>query len=160
VRKRFTPPIILAVVALAATGMGWTQDDPRIGTWLLNVARSRYTPGPPPAKEIRTYTAVGHTTNVSVESVDQHGTRVSLQYVAAENGKDYPITGLASADAIAMRRIDGRTFEADTKKNGKIIGTTRGEISTDGRVLKLTFKSISPAGQAITNVAVYDKQRR
>jgi hypothetical protein len=68
------------------------------------------------------------------------------------------MTGLASADSIAMRSIDGRRFEAETKKNGKVIGTTRGEISADGKILMLTFKSTSPAGQAITNVAVYDKQ--
>jgi len=158
VRKLFTRATILAVVAIAATGMVWAQNDPRIGTWALNVAKSKYTPGPPPAREIRTYTALGHTVNVSVESVDLHGTRVSLRYEARENGKDYPMTGLASADAIAMRRIDGRTFEADTKKNGKVIGTTRGEISTDGKILMLTFKSISPAGQGIINIAVYDKQ--
>ena len=157
-RKLFTRATILAVVAIAATGMVWAQNDPRIGTWALNVAKSKYTPGPPPAREIRTYTALGHTVNVSVESVDLHGTRVSLRYEARENGKDYPMTGLASADAIAMRRIDGRTFEADTKKNGKVIGTTRGEISTDGKILMLTFKSISPAGQGIINIAVYDKQ--
>jgi hypothetical protein len=157
-RKLFTRATVLAVVALAATGMVWAQDDPRIGTWALNVAKSKYTPGPPPAKEIRTYTVLGHTMNVSVESFDLHGNRVSLRYTASENGKDYPMTGLASADAIAMRRIDGRTFEADTKKNGKVIGTTRGEISRDGKILMLTFKSISPAGQAITNIAVYDKQ--
>jgi hypothetical protein len=158
VRKFLTRRAILAVLAISVTGTVGAQGDPRIGTWALNVAKSKYTPGPPPAKEIRTYTALGHTINVSVESVDLHGTRVSLRYEARENGKDYPMTGLASADAIAMRRIDGRTFEADTKKNGKIIGTTRGEISTDGKILMLTFQSISPAGQAITNVAVYDKQ--
>jgi hypothetical protein len=158
VRKFFTRATILAVVAIAATGTVWAQDDPRVGTWVLNVAKSKYTPGPPPAKEIRTYTALGHTINVNVESVDMHGNRASLRYTAVENGKDYPMTGLASADAIAMRRIGGRTFEADTKKNGKVVGTTRGEISTDRKILMLTFKSISPAGQAITNVAVYDKQ--
>jgi hypothetical protein len=158
VRRFFTRATILAVVAIATTGMVWAQDDPRIGTWALNVAKSKYTPGPPPTREIRTYTALGHTMNVSVESVDLHGNRVSLRYTAGENGKDYPLTGLASADAIAMRRIDGRTFEADTKKNGKVVGTTRGEISTDGKILMLTFKSIGAAGQAITNVAVYDKQ--
>jgi hypothetical protein len=158
VRKFFSRATILAVVAIAAVGMVWAQDDPRIGTWALNLAKSKYTPGPPPTKEIRTYSALGHTMNVSVESVDLHGNRVSLRYTAGENGKDYPLTGLASADAIAMRRIDGRTFEADTKKNGKVIGTTRGEISADGKILMLRFKSISPDGQAITNVAVYDKQ--
>jgi hypothetical protein len=158
VGKFFTRATILAVVAIAAVGMVRAQDDPRIGTWALNVAKSKYTPGPPPAREIRTYTALGHTLNVSVESVDLHGNRASLRYTAGENGKDYPMTGLASADSIAMRSIDGRRFEAETKKNGKVIGTTRGEISADGKILMLTFKSTSPAGQAITNVAVYDKQ--
>ena len=156
--KLFNRAIILAAFAIAVTGIVWAQVDPRIGTWVLNVAKSKYTPGPPPAKEIRTYTASGPSMTVSVESFDLHGNRVSLHYTAGENGKDYPMSGLSSADAIAMRRIDARTFETDTKKDGKVIGTTRGEISNDGRSLMLTSRVITAAGQTITNIAVYDKQ--
>jgi len=99
--------------------MVWAQNDPRIGNMGAQCCEVEIYSRTSPAREIRTYTALGHTVMWSVESVDLHGTRVSLRYEARENGKDYPMTGLASADAIAMRRIDGRTFEADTKKNGK-----------------------------------------
>ena len=157
-RDLFSRATILVVVAIAVAGIVRAQADPRIGTWALNVAKSNYIPGPPPAKEVRTYTVVSSAVSVSVESVDLYGKRVSLHYTAGENGKDYPITGLASADAIAMKRIDAWTFETDTKKNGQIIGTSRGKISKDGKILVLTSKLVSPAGQSITNVAVYDKQ--
>ena len=157
-RQFFTRATILAFVVIAAMGVVRAQGDPRIGTWALNVAKSKYTPGPPPAKEIRTYTALGHGMSVSIDSVDPRGNRVSLRYTAGEDGKDYPMTGLAFADAVAMRRVDAWTFDVDTKKDGKVIGTTRGEVSKDGKILTLTSKLIVSASQVITNIAVYDKQ--
>ena len=157
-RNFLTRATILAAFVIIATGIVSGQTDPRTGTWALNVAQSKYTPGPPPAKEIRTYAAVGDTIRVTVDSLDVRGNRVSLRYTASENGKDYPMTGLASADAISMRRIDIRTFESATKKKGKIIGITRGEISKDGKTLVLAFKTIDATSQTVTNVAVYDKQ--
>ncbi len=81
-----------------------------------------------------------------------------LNYVATEDGKDNALSGLAAGNGISMHRIDARTFEADTKKDGKVIGTTLGEVSKDGKTLTLTFKSLGADGQPITNVAVYDKQ--
>lgn len=158
-RNLLTRAAIFAVVALASTGMLWAQDDPRFGTWTLDVAKSKYDPGPPPSKEVRTYAAAdGHNISVSVESTDSKGNRVTLRYVASEDGKDYPLSGLAAGNGISTKRIDARSFEAYTKKDGKVIGTTMGEVSKDGKTLTLTFKSSGPDGQPITNVAVYDKQ--
>jgi hypothetical protein len=157
-RNPFIRPAILAVFAISATGVLWAQSDPRVGTWVLNVAKSKYDPGPPPQKEVRTYTAVGHNMSVNVESTDAHGNRVVLSYVATEDGKDQPLTGLSSGNGITMKRIDARTFEADTKKDGKVIGTTMGEVSQDGKIMTLTFRTVDPAGKPIVNVAVYEKQ--
>jgi hypothetical protein len=137
----------------------YAQSDPRVGTWKLNLAKSKYTPGPAPAAETRSYTAAhGGAMQVSIDSVDAKGAHVALHYTASDDGKDYPLTGIAFADAIAIRRVDARTFDVDTKKNGKIIGTTRTEISKDGRVLTLLSKTTGPAGQAINNLAIYDKK--
>ena len=156
--KRYLTFCVLAVVvAVGFAGPARAQSDPRIGTWTLNVAKSKYTPGPPPVSETRTYATQGHDTQVSVESVDGKGNHASLRYAANDDGKDYPLTGLAFANAVATRRRGPNAFEADTKMNGKIIGTTRGEISKDGKVLTLTTKTVGPNGQAITNVAVYNK---
>ena len=157
-RKLFGRAAILVALAMTVAWTTGAQGDPRIGAWALNVAKSQYVPGPAPAKEVRTYAVVGNAMSVSVESVDQHGKRVTLHYTARDNSKDYPLTGLASADAIAMKRIDAWTFETETKKNGRVIGSSRGKISKDGKILVLISKTVSPAGQSITNLAVYDKQ--
>ena len=159
-KKLFKHAIIFAAltVAFATPRAARAQSDPRIGTWALNVAKSKYSPGPPPTKETRTYTKKGDTLSVSVESVDQQGHQVTLKYAAVENGKDYPLTGLPGGNAIAMTRVNDHTFEADTKKDGKVIGTTQGEISKDGRAMILIFRSVSSSGQPVTNVALYEKK--
>ena len=157
--NRLTRVTIFVVIVLAATGVLLAQsNDPRLGTWSLDVAKSKYTPGPPPAKELRTYSLVGHNLSVNVESTDAHGNRVVLNYVATEDGKDNALSGLAAGNGISMHRIDARTFEADTKKDGKVIGTTMGEVSQDGKTLTLTFKTTTPNGQPVTNIAIYEKQ--
>jgi hypothetical protein len=156
--KCLTHIVILALLTIAPTSLLLAQSDPRLGTWSLDVAKSKYTPGPPPAKEVRTYSLMGHNMSVNVESTDVHGNRVVLNYVATEDGKDDPLNGLSAGNGISMHRIDARTFEADTKKDGKVIGTTMGEISQDRKTMTLTFKTTSPDGQPITNIAVYEKQ--
>jgi hypothetical protein len=156
--NRFALLTIFALIAIAPTTLLFAQSDPRLGTWSLDVAKSKYSPGPPPAKEVRTYSLVGRNMSVNVESTDVHGNRVVLSYVATEDGKDNPLNGLAAGNGISMHRIDARTFEADTKKDGKVIGTTMGEVSQDGKTLTLTFKTTAPNGQAVTNIAVYEKQ--
>jgi hypothetical protein len=149
---------IAAMAPGSATTSAYAQNDPRIGTWKLNLAKSKYTPGPAPAAETRSYTPQGGAMQVSIDSVDVKGRHVALHYTASDDGKDYPLTGIPTADAIAIRRVDARTFDVDTKKDGKIIGTTRTAISTDGKVLTLLSKTTGPAGQAINNLAIYDRK--
>ena len=153
------PRIALAIaVALAITTVASAQSDLRIGTWTLNVAKSVYAPGPPPASETRTYAAHGNTLQVSIESVDPKGNHTSLRYAAGDDGKDYPMTGLSFANAVKMQRIDSQTFIVTTKKDGAAIGTTRGEISKDGKTLTLTTRMINSSGGTIKNIGVYDKR--
>ncbi len=158
--KRFLQlAALVAVMLVASGGRAHAQADSRIGTWALNVAKSKYLPGPPPASETRTYAAEGHAMRVTIESVTTTGQHTSLRYLAGDNGNDYPMTGLAIADAVAMRRISASTFDVDTKKSGKVIATTRMEISQDGKVMTLTSNMTTPTGQTIHNVGVFEKQR-
>lgn len=158
IRQILLRATLTVVAALALATIAGAQSDLRIGTWSLNVVKSKYTPGPSPSSETRTYTAQGGALQVTIESIDPKGNRASLRYTAGDDGKDYPMTGLSFANAVSMKRIDPRNFEVDTKKDGKIIGTTLGEISQDGKTLTLTSKMANPAGGTITNIATYDKR--
>jgi len=149
---------VLAVMVMAVPGPLRGQNDPRAGTWKLSLAKSKYTPGPPPSSETRTYEIQGHAMKVSIDSIDAKGNQVSLRYTAGDDGKDYPLTGLGFADAIAVKRVNADTFVMDTKKGGKVIGTSKGAISKDGKVLTVTSETTMADGTAVHNVAVYEKQ--
>jgi len=157
-KHRLAYVVVFALLTVATPSLVRSQGDPRAGNWKLNVAKSKYTPGPPPASETRTYEIQDHAMKVSIESIDAKGNHVSLHYTAGDDGKDYPLAGLSIADAIAVKRVDAHTFDMDTKKSGKIIGTSHVKISSDGKVLTLTTTTAGAHGELIQNVAVFDKQ--
>ncbi len=149
---------ILALVAVACAP-AFAQSNPAVGTWKLNVEKSKYNPGPAPKSLTRTLEAQGDHVKYSFEGVSAEGTGVAYSFTVAFDGKESPITGSmpGGADAITIKRTDANTFEATLTKAGKVIGTSKSEISKDGKVTTVTAQGTDGAGRATTSSAVYDK---
>jgi hypothetical protein len=154
---KFASILVLAAVACAPA---FAQSNPAIGTWKLNVEKSKYNPGPAPKSLMRTLEAQGENVKYSFEGVSAEGTGVAYSFTVAFDGKESPITGSmpGGADAISIKRIDSSTFEATLTKAGKVIGTAKSEISKNGKVTTVTAQGTNAEGQATTSSAVYDKQ--
>jgi hypothetical protein len=154
---KFASILALAAVACAPA---FAQNNPAVGTWKLNVEKSKYNPGPAPKSLTRTLEAQGDNVKYSFEGVSAEGTGVAYSFTVAFDGKESPITGSmpGGADAISIKRIDANTFEATLTKAGKVIGTAKSEISKDGKVTTVTAQGTNGDGQATTSSAVYDKQ--
>jgi|RhiMetdeSRZDD1v2_1073273.scaffolds.fasta_scaffold01718_22 hypothetical protein len=60
---------ILVLVAIATVAAG-QANDPVVGNWQLNVAKSKYTPGPGPKSETRTYVANGQASAKGVDAAN------------------------------------------------------------------------------------------
>jgi hypothetical protein len=150
---------ILVLVAVACVP-AFAQSNPAIGTWKLNVEKSKYNPGPAPKSLMRTLEAQGENVKYSFEGVSAEGTGVAYSFTVAFDGKESPITGSmpGGADAISIKRIDASTFEATLTKAGKVIGTAKSEISKNGKVTTVTAQGTNAEGQTTTSSAVYDKQ--
>ena len=142
----------VAMVSAAAAA------DPTDGTWTLNIAKSKFSPGPAPQSHTRTYATTAQGVALSYTVVAADGSKSSGHSNYKYDGKDYPITGSPDFDTLAVTRIDAYTTTSVQKKNGKSIGTTTRTISKDGKVLTLTSKGTSAAGAAFNNVLVFDKQ--
>lgn len=157
--KRFS--VFGALGALAMFGLSLlAQNDPNIGTWKLNVAKSKFNPGPGPQSQTRTVQAQGAGVKVTMEGTAGDGSRIAYSYTANYDGKDNPITGTGQAngaDTIALKG-NGHTFEATTKKGAKVLTTNKNVVSKDGKVLTITAKGANASGQPVSNVIVYDKQ--
>jgi len=145
-------------VLLYTHGVSAQATDPLIGTWELNVAKSKFSPGPAPKSQTRTYEASGAGVKYTSKGVDADGKPTLVQYTANFDGKDYPITGSADSDTISLKKVDTYTAEATQKKAGKVVITTKREVSKDGKTMTVTSKGTNAKGQAIENVLVFDKK--
>jgi len=135
--------------------------DPRIGTWKLNVAKSKYSPGPAPQSlTVKVEPSGQGGEKVTAEFVNADGTRTTVQYTEANfDGKDYPLTGSQfGADTVSLKRIDTRTTERTDKKGSTVVQTLRRVVSQDGKTMTVTTKGTNTQGQAMNNVAVFEKQ--
>lgn len=128
------------------------------GTWKVNLAKSKYSPGPAPKTLSVKVEADEKSIKVSSEGTDAEGKPTHIEYSANFDGKDYPITGLPNADTISVKRIDANTYESTTKKAGQVTMTVRSSVSKDGKTRTSTFKGKDEQGRDINNVVVYEKQ--
>ena len=155
--SRLVVPGTLAI-ALAVIAQPAHAADQVIGTWELNLAKSKYSPGPAPKSQTRTYEAAGDAVKYTAKGVDSEGKPTLVEYTASYDGKDYPITGSPDADTISLKRIDDFTSEATQKRAGKVVLSVRRVVSKDGKVLTATAKGTNAKGQAIDNVVVFDRK--
>jgi hypothetical protein len=143
--------LVLAVPALA-------QTDPAAGTWKLNVAKSRYSPGPAPKSNVITIVVAGDTLKISSKGVDGNDKPTSTNYTATFDGKDNAIKGAAGYDTVSHKRIDANTTEQTRKKEGKTVQTAVRKVSADGKTMTVTSRGKTDDGKPLNNVAVYEKQ--
>jgi len=150
----------VVVFAVVSSGLLLAQSDPYVGTWKLNVSKSKYVTAPTPKSQTRTYDVQGDVTKVSTEGVNADGTRVAYSLTTNFDGKDSPLSGVGpnGGDTMAVKRVDANTATVTIKKAGKVVVTARNVVSKDGKVLTTTTKGTNEQGQPTSTTQVYDKQ--
>ena len=153
---------LLVSIALACGGsavaLAADASSPLTGTWNLNLAKSKFDPGPPPKSDSRTYVESAQGVTVTVNIVTASGSTIAEHSSYAYDGKDYPITGNPREDALSLKRVNARTTIITQKLSGNIVGTETRVISADGKVMTLSSKGTDAKGMPFERVAVYDKQ--
>jgi hypothetical protein len=149
-------PIALTIfLVFVSVALGF-QDNPQMGTWKLNEAKSKF------AGKARNHTVVyeaaGDQIKVTVDGVDENGGAVHNEWTGKFDGKEYPVTGDGSSDARSYRMVDKHTLALTGMKGGKQNLTGRVVVSADGKTRTVTTTSTDASGKKVTNVAVYDKQ--
>jgi hypothetical protein len=132
-------------------------ESPHMGTWKLNEAKSKLSPGLPKNTTV-VYEAAGDNVKATVEGVDAQGKPTHNEWTGKFDGKDYPVTGDPSSDTRALKQIDDRTLELTVKKGGKVTMSGRIVLSADGKSRTLTASGTDAAGKKVHSTSVYDKQ--
>ena len=151
--------VVAVALVIVLGGTVFPQSDPIIGAWKLNLAKSKYDPGPPPMSDTRAYEP-WETDGVTLTAhlVLADGTHVTAGFSAHYDGKDYKAAGVPDYDTIALKRVNENTIAETVKKNGKVVGTAKHVVSKNGKMFTLTATWTNAKGQKAHRVSVYDKQ--
>jgi hypothetical protein len=156
--RRYLVIASAVIVCLATSGLLMAEDDPFVGTWQLNVAKSHFDPGPPPKSQTRTWEPSG---KVTVKGIDADGKPHTHGYTIKADGKDYPAAGGTNApiaDTVTTKRIDANTLLATLTGGGKLLETARFSVSKDGKVLTLESRNSTANPRYFHNIQVWDRQ--
>jgi hypothetical protein len=144
--------LALAVIALA--------QNPNIGTWKMNPAKSKF--NDPLALKSYTMTIEPQEGGFKIvqDSVDSNGTVYHRSWAAKYDGTDFPVTGKWNhdGDIYSSTRTNPSTTDYVFKKNGKEVYRGQVIVSQDGRTRTDTGGGKDAKGQAFTYTIFLEKQ--
>ena len=132
-----------------------TELDLLVGTWQLDLAKSKYSPGPAPRDETRTYARDNEGLKGTIRRRLADGREEVIEY-RADFDHEYPVVGAGAYDTIKLTRINARTARAVLSHAGRVFGTARRIVSDDGQTLTIELRR--EENTAVNNVALYRKQ--
>ena len=149
--------IVLTLAVFLAGVVVCSADDPNMGTWKLNEAKSKLSAGATKNNTV-VYEAAGDMVKVTVDGTDSTGAATHNEWTGKFNRKYYAVTGDPTSDMRSYRRINSRTLALKAKKAGKVTLTGRIVVSRNGKHRTVITTGKDSKGKWVTNTAVYDKQ--
>lgn len=135
--------------------------EPYVGTWKLNLAKSKYDPGPLPRSSTDVNTTVKGAMHSVQDWVDADGKAGRAEWAAKFDGKDYPATGGVPGTTISLLRPDPKdlgTVDWVWKVPGNPTVSGRTVYSKDGKTRTIDDKSTDGAGKTSKRLRFYERQ--
>jgi hypothetical protein len=155
--NRILKTIALCVIVGAVASFARAADDPHMGTWKLNEAKSKFGPGASKNTTV-VYEADGDKVKVTVDGVDAEGKATHNTWTGKFDGKDYAVKGDPTFDTRSYKKVNDHTLSMTLKKGGKATGSGTVKVSADGKSRTVTTSYTDAKGKKAKSTAVYDKQ--
>jgi hypothetical protein len=129
-----------------------------VGTWRLNVARSTYSPGPPP------YRRASHVIEpwndglkITSEMVYPRGGITHVEWIGKLDGREYEVQGPDELITYAYRAVGDGSYDITVRIGGRIAAISHVSVSSDQRSMITRTKGRDAAGREVETVTVYEK---
>lgn len=157
-RKNLVMVSLAVCGALVLTSSAVLAAENYLGTWKLDAAKSKFSPGPAPKSLTLKWEATADGVKFSSEGVGPDGKPTHTEYVSKYDGKDVPYMGNPDADMAAPMKIDDNSYSNTWKKGGKATITAKVMVSKDGKTMTITQTGTNAKGEAVNNTLMYTKQ--
>ena len=142
----------------AAAALNAQATDPATGTWVLNVAKSKYRSGPPLKSQTRTYTPTPNGYRFTADATNAAGEKAHSDFTAVFDDKFHAVAGNPGVDSLMIQRVDAYTVETSQKKGPTVVTFSTRKVSKDGKTLTITANGFNAEGKLYSNVEVFDRK--
>ena len=132
--------------------------DPVLGAWHLNLAKSKFFPGPAPKSSTRTYELYRDGIRTTIQTVYADGHTAFIQFVSDYTGDQVPVSGSSDADMLTLKKVSEDTAEVVLFHAGREIGGARRVISKDGKTMTITVQMTNAQGVPVNDVQIFEKE--
>jgi len=146
------------VFCLCALSMAVAADNPFLGTWKLNEAKSHIPSGAAKITSAVYSPAANDMVTVTTDGVDAKGNPIHTEWTGKFDGKPYPVTGSPDVDNRTMEARGVRTLITSNLKGVKLVYKGKIEISADGQSRTVDITGTTPDGKPYKATYFYDKQ--
>jgi hypothetical protein len=154
-RKQILVVAAAIILALALSTFALAAENPFIGTWKMNPAKSNGT-------NYKSYTikveSQGDEFSAAQDIVTTEGKAVHTTQISKYDGKDYRLKGSPDADMMSFTKPNQNTVDYIVKKNGKEIQRGQAVISKDGKIWTEKGGGKDAKGQAFSYAIIMEKQ--
>ena len=158
--RGFVMPGLKSLTAICVFSAAlFAADNPFLGTWKMNVAKSKGTPGTLAKEATVKFEAVGDEIKRTVTGTDGDGQPMKMEGTLSWDGKEHKVDNPdGSSVMVAVKKVNDHTLDVTVNQNGKLLQTVKAVVSKDGKTMTATVKGEDPKGRKLDNVEVLEKQ--
>ena len=150
--------LCFAFLLTAAGSVAIAQTDPHVGTWVLNLEKSKYAPGTAPKSQTSVFAADGKgikvvTTAVKASGQDNDGIHGDVRRQGSPGQRQ---SRLGHHRAQARRRAHHRVHPQEGL--ARWCRRRRSVVAADGKTRTVTVTGVNAQGQKVNTVAFYIRQ--
>jgi len=135
-------------------------DNPFVGTWKLNVAKSKFTPGTAFKEATVTFETAGDQMKRTFVGTNADGQQINEDSTIAWDGKPHKIEAPPNPPImVTVKKVDENTLDVTVETaDGKLLDTVKAVVATDGKSITVTNKGEDEKGRKLDNTEVFEKQ--
>ena len=149
---------MVVLVVLGLVGTIWAAD-PTLGTWKLNIAKSKLTPSEAQIKELTwAKREIGDQFEIIFTGIGTDGETFTYKIMAPIKGGVCQSDVVAKDGMMVTTVISSGEWYVTSLLNGKQVGEGHYVLSKDGKTINRTSKAIDAQGNLNETLMVFDKQ--
>lgn len=156
-----TTPLVCFLAFLALAGV-LQATDPFVGTWKLNLAKSKPAPAPPGMavkEETMIIHAISERYEVTRKGTHENGSTFSIRESFPQAGG--PITfsegGPPAGTSQTAQKLNDSTSDFIMTRERKVVSTIHATVSANLKTLRIETRSVDAQGKPVHSVAVLDR---